>query len=804
MPNVRANYTSLAAGELDPALLGREDLSFYDRAAADLHNFFPDPSGLGSPRGGFTDAGLNYRTQLTEVTGTGSTPGGTVPRQIDLGSPTAVSAADIIDVIYTGELIDGYWVEYSDDAVTWTQFEGRCDFGSNGEARSRRQACDPGETVTARYWRVYQTPTAAGLFTSLADFDLWVENGTESAVAGFEFSYSSDADYAIFATDQNMDIYSAGVRVASVKIPHTSAQLATISDTQSLDTLLLFHGDVAPWRVFRQGLDAEWDWRTQAWEQVPDVDFGDKTYTNGTNEVQEIYFDGMTSGVERFTLQVGEELSGVITYSSTSATMISNIDTALEALDDVGSGGVTVTNIGTDNYSIQFTGALAGQRAWPLMASKLINPGTGDEVLQLTRTQEGKEGGEAIMSSVRGWPSCGTFYQGRTILGGFRDRPSSLLFSVVGDFFNLDTRIDQADGAFELRMDSDQVKRIRRLFPARHLQIFTDDAEFYIADRSISKTGAISATLATRRGIAEGFDVFELDGATLFVQEGGEAVRQFLFADSEQNYRADSVSLLSSHLMVSPVSWARVRGSQTNGPDRVWMARADGSAVVLTAMPSQQINAWHPVATDGLVKAFAVEGRSTVYAAIKRTIDGSPAYRIEIYDRDALYDGQKTVVLGAPASSAAGFDHLEGETIELWIDGHPGGTAVVASGSVALPFDGTTIKAGLGYDWRYTTLPLRAEGLGGSVMNRMKRLFSAVLSVTGAGAVQVAANGTGARTVPLRSYGPGGLGATDDDLFTGERRVEGLLGWSTAGQVTVSQPYRAPFSLRALLVNARI
>jgi len=806
MPNVRGRQTSLSAGEVDPDLIGRDDLELYDTGAASLRNCEPRPAGLYRPRGGFRDAGLSYRTQMVAVAGgVPSTPGGRVAIQADFGSATEISAVDVRDILISAEHSDAFQIEYSDDAASWTAFGSTFDSGSNNVARSRRAALDPGQTVSARYWRCYMSAAASADFVSVVALDFFVEDGTESEVVGQDFAYDSDAAYALFLTAGHVDIYRNEVRVGSARLPYTSAQIPTVSDMQSLDTMVLFHVDVAPYRIYRQGGDSEWDFRDQAFENLPDVDFGDKTYTNGVNEKQEVWLENMTDNFERFTLQLGTETTGAIVFSATPATMVTRISDALQALDNVGSGNVTVTALTSpynDVYEVEFTND-AGSRPWPIMVLRVWMLGSGDEVFDVNRTQTGEYGGEAIMSSTRGYPACGTFYQGRTILGGFRERPSSLLLSVTGDFFNFDTDIEEADGAFEARIDADQVKRIRRIYPGRNLQIFTDAAEFYVADRSISKDGPFSATIATRRGIEDGINVFELEGAVLFIQEGGEQLRGFIFSDAEQSYRSESLSVLSSHLLSSPVAMAHRQGGRTSDPDQLWVVNSDGTAAVMSAVLSQNFRAWWPVDTDGEIKALAVENNRTLYAAVKRQVNGAYVYRVEVYDAAELYDAGKTVTLGAPAETAAGFDHLEGKTVELWIDGAAGGEALVSSGSVALPFEGTEIRAGLGYPTEWTILPIRAD-IGGSVINRKKRIFEVALMVEGAGELEIAANGRPARRVPVRQYGVGGLGPVDSDLFTGEIRISGLIGYTLEGQFTISQAYRAPLEVRAAIYDARI
>lgn len=86
--------------------------------------------------------------------------------------------------------------------------------------------------------------------------------------------------------------------------------------------------------------------------------------TAGTDEVQTITFGGTPTG-GTFKLGFRGFTTAAISWSATNATLVSNIDTALEALANVGTGNVTtavgtaVAGIGT--ITATFTGTLAKQ-----------------------------------------------------------------------------------------------------------------------------------------------------------------------------------------------------------------------------------------------------------------------------------------------------------------------------------------------------------------------------------------------------------------------------------------------------------
>jgi hypothetical protein len=119
--------------------------------------------------------------------------------------------------------------------------------------------------------------------------------------------------------------------------------------------------------------------------------FSTTTQTLGTNEVQTLAIGGTpTSGT--FILQYGSARSSTITWSSTDATLVANIQTALEAIPGIGSGGVTVTDStlssGIGNALIEFTGSLAKKDVSELSVYANNLAGTGP-TLAITTTTAG-------------------------------------------------------------------------------------------------------------------------------------------------------------------------------------------------------------------------------------------------------------------------------------------------------------------------------------------------------------------------------------------------------------------------------
>ena len=823
--NYTKSYPNLSAGELDPGLAARQDLSFYEKGLKAAKNILCRPKGGFEDRGGFVHVG-KVRAELEAVsippgavtvpsgtttitTGPGGDPiiivtdpvvpsGGGYVMQVDFGQAETIHLMDVFQFEVSGAAASEAWqVEYSDDAVSWTLWAGP--WASDGE-QSRRAGLEPGEAVSARYFRVYGLAAIAGRTFSAGEVRFWRESSTMSPVRLFGFSYDADVDYLMVQTDRNIEIYNDKSRVASVPVPHTAADLARVSREQDLDTLFLFHEDYAPLRVLRYGGDDEWDVPELELENIPREQFSGVTYTNGVNEVQEVLADRMTSGTDRFQLSYsGKETAGIV-YDGDNSTTASNIQSALIALSNIGSGNVTVARTGVNVFSVTFTGDLA-QAPQPLMGFKFVSGGDGDEVLQVSRITEGQKGGEPIMSTSRGWPACGALFGGRLILAGLKSRPSTTLASVIGDLFNFDIELE-GDGALSFALNDGG--KIRAVYPGRSLAFFTDEAEYWLTDRVLVKGEPINFARSSERGISASVPPLMVDDRLVFVALDGRSVRDFAYSDPQQSFVAPDVSRLSSHLVRNPADWAAVRTGDHGGADLVAMANETGGATIVGVMGDEEFLAFHNWETDGTFLSFGVEGRGSLYAAIEREIDGVTARYLEHYDEDELYDAAS--VFTDPGATLTGLDHLEGKSVELWLDGRPWPAQTVASGALTLPTAAGTVseaRVGLGFEVKAEILPpINAQTGGG--LGKVSRIFEVRATLTDTGNLACRANGLDDEYVfDLRDMGDGAFAAVDDVLFTGTARVAGLMGTQRNASLTLHQTFRAPLQVLALDLDVR-
>jgi hypothetical protein len=112
----------------------------------------------------------------------------------------------------------------------------------------------------------------------------------------------------------------------------------------------------------------------------------------GTDEVQTITFGGTPTG-GTFKLNFQGQVTASITWVNVNATLVGNIDTALEALSGIGSAGVT-TAVGTmtagiGTITVTFNGVVGKQAVDTMTVAENLLLGTGPPTIAIAETTPG-------------------------------------------------------------------------------------------------------------------------------------------------------------------------------------------------------------------------------------------------------------------------------------------------------------------------------------------------------------------------------------------------------------------------------
>ena len=290
---------------------------------------------------------------------------------------------------------------------------------------------------------------------------------------------------------------------------------------------------------------------------------------------------------------------------------------------------------------------------------------------------------EDMVSSNRGWFVSGVFFQGRQCFAGSRSRPQTFVASKSGLIFNLDVGTALDDEAIVFTAGTDEVSEFFQINAGRHLQMFASGGEFYvpISDTETMTPNNFTLRRTTRRGskgnIVEDNSrprVIEVDGAVLFIQRGGKSLREFLFTDTEAAYRAENLTLLSTDLVVDPLTVALRKSTSTQEADYILMPNNDGTLAVFVTLRAQNVNGMTLQSTRGFFKDAGVD-LDDMYFCIKRTINGVDVLYLEKFTVDVHMDAAiSRAPLGGVEISP---NTLFNVTIAPFVDQSTGGSSVV-------------------------------------------------------------------------------------------------------------------------------
>ena len=586
-----------------------------------------------------------------------------------------------------------------------------------------------------------------------------IDGSPANGVRLVAFEFSVDDSYMLCFTNDKMFVYKNKALVhteSSTGI--NSAYLANMCWTQSADTLIVVHEDLAPKKIVRGASDTDWTVSTISFDSIPNHAFTLAT-SNPAGTI------------------TPSDVSGKITITASSAVFSSgNVGQYINANPQGRAKIVEFLTTTTVNVVTEF----------PFFDTSAVANGEW----------ELETGYEDVWSSSKGWPRTVTFHQGRLYFGGSKSRPSTIWGSKVGLFFDFEAVEGLDDDAVEATLDTNTFNAITDIISGRDLQIFTTGGEFAVLQDNITAITPSNFFLSTtsRNGSKEGIRVQQLESGILFIQRQGKALSTINYSDTTLSYQTSKVSLLSGHLLKGPSNMDIRRAVATDENDLLLIVNAtDGSITAYSLLQSQNVIAPSEFTTTGSFIDVGVD-ITDIYTVAKRADSGSDKYYVEVFDDNSLTD---CGVIGT-TSATANMAHLGAATVNCISDGYvelnqtvPGGGTVTFSNPPT-----ASSECGLPISVEIKTMPIEVKMSAGTRIGFKKRIVevNALLFET----QNIVINDN---LVPIRTLGSGALDKSVAE-FTGTKTLHGILGYNNNGQITVTQS--APLKLTLLGLEYKV
>lgn len=589
-------------------------------------------------------------------------------------------------------------------------------------------------------------------------------SAASSGVRLVPFEFSVDDSYMLCFTNQRMYIFKDGALITNINASGnnylsisavTSAMLAEICWTQSADTLILVHPDLAPVKVVRGSTDATWTATTITFDSIPKHAFTITTTTPTAGHL------------------TPSAVSGNITLTSQNSAFTTG--SVNQYINAVPQGRARIVRYLT-NSSVEAV------TEYPFFNTSNIAQGNW----------EIESGYEDVWSSGKGWPRTVTFHEGRLYFGGSKSRPATVWASKIGQFFDFQPTESLDDDAIEATLETNQLNVIVDMISGRDLQVFTTGAEFYVPQAGtepITPT-TVAFKAVSRNGIKPGTRVQSIESGSVYIQRQGKAINEFLYSDTQATYVTQRISLLAGHLLKTPTRLSLRRATSTDEGDLLLSVNtADGSLAAFSVMRSQQITAPSELITDGRFLDCNVDV-TDIYVVTKRTFNSTDKYFVELFQDSLFTDCAFT---GAAASTATGLPHI-GKALNVITDGVPQSNETVSGGG-SVTFDRASTasyEVGLPFTVYAKTMPVEIKLQTGTRVGFKKRIVEINAIVEDTQHMELNSN-----PVPFRSFDNPLLDEAEPE-FTGIKRVNGVLGYSREQAIEISQSLPLKMTLLGL------
>ena len=390
---------------------------------------------------------------------------------------------------------------------------------------------------------------------------------------------------------------------------------------------------------------------------------------------------------------------------------------------------------------------------------------------------------EQAFSAVRGYPAAVAFHENRLVYGGTIAQPDALWLSQIGSFFNFDVG-DAADtDSINLVAATGTVNEIRYMISNRDLQIFGASGELYIPtflNQAITPTNA-QIRLQTPYG-CEFNQPVSVDGATLFTQNGGNVIREYLYTDGEDAYTATAVSTIASHLIHSPKYMTVAHGAFQTAESFAFITNGSGDIALFNSNRSERRASWTRLSTAGRFDSVCAS-HDRIFANI---YDESGNLHFCEFKGNIGLDRYVTATGSASGEVTVSSAFANGETVSvLSSDGaYYLGAYVVAAGKITVT-GGSAVEyhVGTAFTADIITNPIDATTGNGPATGNVRGISSAILDLKDTGSVKV-----------------NGYSKSITGTISGKHEFR-TLGYSRDPQVKVEQGEPLPMQVNGLIAE---
>ena len=473
------------------------------------------------------------------------------------------------------------------------------------------------------------------------------------------FVFSDDQTYFFIFTASNLAVYNGATGASTTTVgscPWTSAMIGDLVVAQTANTMIVSHPDLQTQKILRTGAST--------------FTVGNFGFTTKDDLVHQPYHK---FEADSLTMNADNTATGSRTITASSSFFTS---------DHVG------MQFRIQGKQVSITAVASGTSA------------TGNVREALPNTTPDSDWEEPAMSATRGWARTCCFHSGRLVFGGSRDLPNWVFTSKTAEYFNFDEGEAEDTDSIQVQILEQQVSEITAVISFRHLLVFTDNSEIFSPTTATSPLtpGNVSFRRQTKYGTTR-IQPKEFDEAIIFLSKGKKSVREFEYDDIKQAYLSPSISLLSGHLITTPIDLEIQTENDEGQESYAYIVNSDGTLAVYMAMRNEKISSWGKWTTNGKFKNL-VSLNGLVYAIVERELPLQATCTITVSDYANISTGSEislikndgTAITFTSTTGTASTNEFKTETnnnttatnLRNTINGHSDFSAAVSSAVVTV------------------------------------------------------------------------------------------------------------------------
>lgn len=296
---------------------------------------------------------------------------------------------------------------------------------------------------------------------------------------------------------------------------------------------------------------------------------------------------------------------------------------------------------------------------------------------------------------------------------------------------------------YDFYMPSKEISEISWLDSGEYLEIGTDKNEStgFGGNGEVLSSLNVNITNSTAFG-SKATRPVRTNKSTISISRDGYYLREFIRSQNTTTQNTRQLNLISEEIQGDNTF---VDLALQKSPGIIWIKTSDNELLSCVYHEEVDVISWatHAIGgTDVLIKEIEVID-DVLWMIVERTVnsstveyfekleveykgaalypigqaDSKPFMMDSCFYRDEVWSGS-----GTPVNTVSGLGHLEGETVDAWVDGVLEEGLTVSSGSITTTASGTEFFVGLPYTSKIITMPVEAGGAFGTAQGSIKRI----------------------------------------------------------------------------------